>query len=256
MLKHIEFFRKLSQNFNFLDSLILVAKIKFKSEKIFLPGLNRTIYLRKKTKDRETFREIFNSNIYDLNLPIDPKFIVDAGSNTGFAGLFFKMKYPQSKIVCLEIENENVKMIRKNLIGLNDVTIIEKGLFNRKSFFNVEDPFNATNSFVLKEVGPGEKYVIESITIDEILADFNTATIDILKIDIEGAEKDLFEKNYESWLPKVKIIMVETHDRMIPKCSYAVMKAMNEFEFILYTTTEGTLIYYNMALIKMQKHGA
>src|SRR6476620_6692815 len=211
MLKHLEFFRKLRKNFSFLDALILVVRIKLKATKISLPGLGRTIYLRKKTKDKETFREIFNSSIYDLDLPVDPKFIVDAGSNTGFASLFFKMKYPKAKIICLEIESENVNMIRKNLAGFKDVEIIEKGLFNRKSFFNIEDPFNATNSFVLKEVAPGEKYVIESITIDEIMAESKIHTIDILKIDIEGAEKDLFEKNYESWLPKVKVIMVETH---------------------------------------------
>lgn len=79
----------------------------------------------------------------------------------------------------------------------------------------------------------------------------NWETIDILKIDIEGAEKQLFESNYENWLPKTKIIMVETHDRMIPKCSYTVMKTINDYNFILYTTTEGTLIYYNLDFIKI-----
>ena len=52
------------------------------------------------------------------------------------------------------------------------------------------------------------------------------------KIDIEGAEKKLFESNYENWLPKTKIIMVETHDRFIPKCSYTVMNALNDYNFI------------------------
>ena len=184
-------------------------------------------------------------------MPIVPNFIVDAGSNTGFASLFFKLKYPKAKIVTLEIEAENVKMIGKNLKNFKDIDIIQKGLFNKKAFFRIEDPYQATNSFVIKEVSPNENYDIESITIDEILMSKNIETIDVLKIDIEGAEKDLFEKNYENWLPKVKIIMVETHDRMIPKCSYSVMKSLNEYNFILYTTTEDTLIYYNMSLISL-----
>jgi len=142
-------------------------------------------------------------------------------------------------------------MIRKNLKNFKDIDIIPKGLFNKKAFFRIEDPYQATNSFVIKEVGPNENYDIESITIDEILMSKKIETIDVLKIDIEGAEKDLFEKNYENWLPKVKIIMVETHDRMIPKCSYSVMKSLNEYNFILYTTTEDTLIYYNMSLISL-----
>jgi FkbM family methyltransferase len=251
MIRHLTFFKNLLKNYNYFDAIILVVLIKFSAKKIYLPFLGRTIYFRKKTKDKETFKEIFNQNIYNIKLPIVPKLIIDAGSNTGFAALFFKIKYPEAKIISLEIETENVKMIKKNLKGYKDIEIIQKGLFNKKSFFKIEDPYNATNSFVIKEVIPGENYDIESITIDEILNSTKAETIDILKIDIEGAEKDLFEKDYENWLPKVKIIMVETHDRMIPKCSYSVMKAVNDYNFILYTTTEGTLIYYNMSLISL-----
>ena len=251
MLRHVVFFKNLLKHYNYFDAIILVVLIKFSAKKIYLPFLGRAIYFRKKTKDKETFKEIFNLNIYNIKLPIIPNNIIDAGSNTGFASLFFKLKYPKAKIISLEIENGNINMIGKNLRNFDNIEIIQKGLFNKKAFFKIEDPFHATNSFVIKEVAKGEKYDVESITIDEIMTTSKIETIDILKIDIEGAEKDLFEKNYENWLPKVKIIMVETHDRMIPNCSYAVMKAVNEYNFILYTTTEGTLIYYNMSLINL-----
>lgn len=93
----------------------------------------------------------------------------------------------------------------------------------------------------MKEVNKNEAYDIESITIDQILELKKWDTIDILKIDIEVAEKELFEDNYKSWLPKVKVIYPETHDRMITKCSFTVINAINQFdEFILYTTTEDT----------------
>jgi hypothetical protein len=118
-------------------------------------------------------------------------------------------------------------------------------LYNKKAFFSIHDPYNATNSFQVKEVSTIEEADITSITLDEILDSNNWDTIDILKIDIEGAEKQLFESNYQNWLPKTKVIMVETHDRMIPKCSYTVMNTINEYDFVLYFATEGTLIYYN-----------
>ena len=122
---------------------------------------------------------------------------------------------------------------------------------NKKAYFKIIDPYNATNSFQIVETTNPDEANSTSVTLDEILTKNNWETIDILKIDIEGAEKQLFESNYENWLPKTKIIMVETHDRMIPKCSYTVMKTINEFNFILYTTTEGTLIYYNLDHIKL-----
>lgn len=251
VIRHLSFFKNLRKSVNFLDSFILVLSLKLKRRTISLPVLKRKVHIRRKTKDTETFEEIFNHNIYNLKLPIDPVNIIDAGANVGFASLFFKLKYPKSRIALVEIESENVKMIEKNLKGLNDIKIYHKGLFNKIAFFKVEDPFHASNSFVIKEVSGNEAYDIESTTVDEIMAENNFQTVDILKIDIEGAEKDLFEKDYESWLPKVKIVMVETHDRMVPGCAFAVMNAMHKYNFMLYTTAEGTMFYYNMNLIKL-----
>ena len=44
--------------------------------------------------------------------------------------------------------------------------------------------------------------------------------IDILKLDIEGAELEVFETS-ESWIGKVGMLAVETHDRFRPGCSKA-----------------------------------
>ena len=123
--------------------------------------------------------------------------------------------------------------------------------FYKIAFFKIEDPYHSVNSFVIKEVAKDEPYDVESITIDNIMSENNFKTVDILKIDIEGAEKDLFEKNYEKWLPNIKIIMVETHDRMVPQSAFTVMNTLNKYNFILYTTADGTLFYFNMNHIKM-----
>ena len=251
MLKHLVSLTNLKKNFNTFDSIVLVISRILRLENVYLIGLNRTVYFRKKTKDFETFKEIFNQNIYNIKLPIVPHSIVDAGANIGLASLFFKMKFPESEIIALEIEESNIDMIKKNTKNLSNFSLERKALYNNKSFFKIENPYNATNSFVVKEVNETDDYNVKSITLDEILVQKNWETIDLLKIDIEGAEKKLFESNYENWLPKTKIIMVETHDRFIPKCSYTVMNALNDYNFILYTTTEGTLIYYNMTLVEL-----
>ncbi|MCZ8196450.1 MAG: FkbM family methyltransferase [Flavobacterium sp.] len=251
MLKKLVLFKLLKKHFAFRDSIALFKGIKNNKEEIYLPKLNRKIYLRNNTKDLETFEEIFLTNLYDTTLPIIPKTIVDAGANVGLASLFFHLKYPEASIVALEIESKNSKVIKKNTSGINNFELIEKGLFNKKSFFKIEDPYNASNSFQIREVTEQEEYDVESTTLDEILSQKKWDTIDILKIDIEGAEKDLFSSNYENWLPKTKVIMIETHDRMIPKCSYTVMNTINKYNFILYTTTEGTLVYYNLSLLSI-----
>ncbi len=252
MFNHFKLIKDLKTNFNLYDALVIFKGLYFENEKICIPSKKRTIHLRKDTKDEETFLEVFQQQIYNTPLTFIPKNIIDAGANSGLASLYFKLKFPECSIVTLEIESANTAMIRKNLDGFNDIEIKEKALYFKKAFFKVEDPFNATNSFVIKEVPEGSVFDIESTTIEAIMLEKEWDIIDILKIDIEGSEKELFDNNYINWLPKVKVIYVETHDRMIPKCSYAVMNAINKFdEFILYTTTQGTLIYYNTNLVKL-----
>lgn len=249
MLRHIVTFKTLKRNFSLSDSIKVFRAINKESERINL-SKNKTLYLRKGTKDYETLNEIFIDNIYNLPLHVQPKTIIDAGANIGLASRFFKMKYPNASVVLIEIDQDNLNMIGKNLAPYNDLHIMDKALYNKKAYFKVEDPFNATNSFVVTEVSKEDKYDIEAITIPEILEKHQWNTIDILKIDIEGAEKQLFSSNYDSWLPKVNVIMIETHDRMVPQCSITVMKALDEFGFGLYTTTNGgTLIFYNKTLL-------
>lgn len=251
MLKQLVILQKLRKSFSKLDALILWFGLMFGKHTFKLPQKKVTITLRKDTKDLETFEEIFFSSLYFLHLPIIPKTIVDGGANVGLASLFFSFRYPDAAITAIEIEKFNVEILKKNTSSIANFSVENKALYSTKSFFKIEDPYNATNSFVVKEVDASEPYDIESVTLNEILEKNNWETIDLLKIDIEGAEKDLFEKNYENWLPKTKIIMIETHDRMVPKCSYDVMSTINKYNFILYTTTEGTLIYYNMDLVSI-----
>ena len=52
-----------------------------------------------------------------------------------------------------------------------------------------------------------------------------------MKIDIECAEKELFESNYENWLEKTNLIIIELHDRFRKRCSQSFYNATNHFKF-------------------------
>lgn len=249
MLRKLMVLKLLKNHFKLFDAFQLLTTLLKQKSSVHLKQLKITLYFRKESKDYETFEEIFLKNIYDTALPFSPQTIVDAGANVGFASIFFKLKYPKAHILAIEIEKHNIEMIKKNTSQITNFEVVSKALFNKKAYFKIENPFNATNSFQINETEDLSSYDIESITIDEIFAQKNWKTIDILKIDIEGAEKQLFEDNYQTWLPKIKVIMIETHDRMLANCSLVVIKALSDFNFILYTTTEGTLIFYNKNLI-------
>lgn len=254
MLKLINKYLILRKNFKKLDVICILYGLYKIKNKIFLPKLNHNIFIRNSTKDLETFNEIFIHEVYKIENHIIPNTIIDAGANTGFASLYFKLNFPKSEIVTIEIEKNNVLTMKENLRKFEKVYILENALSNKIEFYKIKDNFNATNSFSIL-LGKENDYDVKSITIDEIVKTYNWETIDYLKIDIEGAEKELFSSNYENWLPKCKVILIETHDRMVKGTSKKVFDAIDNFNFILYTTKENVLVFYNLDYIKLNISG-
>ena len=73
--------------------------------------------------------------------------------------------------------------------------------------------------------------------------------IDILKIDIETSEKQLFSENYSEWLPKVKVIIIELHDRMDAGCAKSFFTAINNcYTNYTYSTLGENVIITNLDL--------
>ena len=54
--------------------------------------------------------------------------------------------------------------------------------------------------------------------------------VDLLKVDVEGAELELFSHDPQAWLPRVGMVIVETHDRFRPGSEAAVRSALSAFE--------------------------
>ena len=70
---------------------------------------------------------------------------------------------------------------------------------------------------------------VVAITLDKIIKDYNLEKIDILKIDIEGAEREVFS-NTSSWIEKVDSIIIELHERMKTGCNRSFYCGSNGFD--------------------------
>jgi len=74
----------------------------------------------------------------------------------------------------------------------------------------------------------------------------------ILKIDIEGAEKELFKANYKKWIDKVDVLIIELHDRFKPGCSATFYPVIESYDFVQYASG-ANLVYIRKALLKDSK---
>ena len=74
---------------------------------------------------------------------------------------------------------------------------------------------------------------IDAITIPQLLERLPDGRVNILKMDIEGAEDAIFQDDPAKWMPKVDFIIVETHG---PKITHNVLEALksNGWSWFLY----------------------
>jgi FkbM family methyltransferase len=191
------------------------------------------VYLRKKTSDISTFFQIFYYKGYNINFNFEPKVIFDCGANVGLASVYFKNRYPNARIIAVEPESSNFEMLLKNTEKYKDIECIKAGIWNKTTNLRIIDSGQGNWGFVTEETDKEGPDTVKAISIDELMKKYNVDHIDILKIDIESSEKELFEKNFENWLPKSKVVLVELHDQMKEGCTRSFFKAMVNYKFTM-----------------------
>lgn len=241
---------KLSKMAGFVDkygvrkglALYLGFKLK-KYTEISIPGISKPFFLRKDSSDIAIFDQVFLNGDYQFELSFIPNIIVDAGANIGLFTIAMKAKYPNATMVCIEPDKENFEMLQKNLSGYNNVELINAGLWSSNTNLTVVDKYDMGHSALIVQEDKANGST-PAVTIAHIMEAMQIDRIDMLKIDIETSEKELFSKDYEHWLPKVRVIIIELHDSMLDGCSKTFFEAVNK-TFINYTYTicgENTII--------------
>jgi len=206
--------------FTLLSSICGVKEIS-----VLMPNLRHPVVLRPRTTDRFVFEEIFLDCDYDLSVDISPRFIVDAGANVGFASIFFANLYPGSTIIALEPEPENFRLLVQNTRWYPEIIPVQAALWGRTAILAVS---RDTESWAhrVSEPNLNGHTTVPGLTIADLLRNYDRASIDILKMDIEGAEIEVFNAEAHHWLKNTKVLIVELHDRSRAGCSAALDNAI------------------------------
>jgi FkbM family methyltransferase len=133
--------------------------------------------------------------------------IVDLGANIGCTMVHYASLYAGARIVGVELDVENVRLARINTEAIADQSML---------FHAAIGPKDGVVRYSGQEewgyrVDPHGDRTVEELSMASLLAKAGLTTIDFLKIDIEGAERDLFEGDL-SWLPAVRSLAVEVHN--------------------------------------------
>ena len=182
------------------------------------------VRVRRGTSDLSILDEVVILGGYDFTLPADPQVIIDAGANIGLATLWFKKRYPNARIIAVEPDAGNFDLLRRNVAHLPDVEVLQAALAPMDGMVGWATEGLRHSGFHIRERQPGENGV-EAISMGSLMKRFELARVSLLKLDIEGGEKELFEAEDLSWMDRVDTLAVELHDRIRPGCGHAFFSA-------------------------------
>ena len=213
----------------------MTINLPFDFKIVDIPGIPTKFFFRPIFADVVVIRSIFGDEEYQLP-PIknfQPKLILDCGGNIGCAAVYFANKYPTAQIYSIEPEKNNFRLLQYNTFLYKNVHPINSALWDKSAFVGVEkkDELNEL-AFTAFETTPENPEALRTITVAKLLAASGFDEIDLLKIDIEGSEKEVFAApDVDEWLSKVKVLVIELHDRMKLGCSYEFFKAVSKYKW-------------------------
>jgi FkbM family methyltransferase len=202
-------------------------------------GTDIRLLVRLGTSDISVFNGIYCWREYDWDFRSPPRVIVDAGAYTGLSSVFFAMRYPESQIIAIEPSDSNFEVLVRNSERFKNIKPVHAALWAQSGWLTLADPGRGAWGLQVREkrdmihdsnerIGDNASQLVRAITLSDVIRDYKIHRIDLLKLDIEGSEKEVFS-DCDSWIEQVDSILMELHDRFKTGCSRSFFKAIDEF---------------------------
>lgn len=209
--------------------------------KLFANYIKYPIYSRYGTSDSSVFHQIFVHEEYSKLGNIDHvNWIIDCGANVGYSSVYLLNKYPQATVIAIEPDPGNFELCSMNLAPYGKrAYVINSAIWSSTVDLVIDRPLKDNGEWAIqvRPCQPGEIPALNAIGIKSLFEDFNIDQVDILKVDIETAELEVFAHNYQEWLNKVKYIAIELHGK---ECENVFFQALSSLKYNSWSAGELT----------------
>jgi FkbM family methyltransferase len=207
-----------------------------------------TLSLREVGSDILTFDEVIRQQVYKNILSRLKRCdtVIDLGANIGLATLYFAAHYPSCRLFAVEPNPHSYQILTANLRKLVDTgrcRTVQAAVWGGEKVL-VADCSQASehySAFKMKasNAEDGSQGTAMGLPIQKIIEQSGFKRIDLLKVDIEGAEVELF-KSELSWLHEVTSIAIEFHGDSRSECRFD--EIMRDYHFDIHDQDPHTVV--------------
>lgn len=207
------------------------------------------VLLRENAFDFITLEEVVFEQVYKsipTHLPACER-IIDLGANIGLASLYFAACYPSCEIAAVEPVDQNYAMLVANLsrlIKAGRCQPIRAAVWGEDKALVIETPeiaqrYNAYSVRQVEASGRRNTADVEGLSMSKIMERAGFRDVDLVKVDIEGAELELFRGDLD-WLNHTRAVAIEFHDNSRAASNFD--QIMHDYSFEIQTENGHTVL--------------
>jgi FkbM family methyltransferase len=152
-------------------------------------------------------REYWDSTLFPIGR------LLDLGSNIGLAALWFSLFSPNMELACVEADPRNISLLTENLSRNNlqaRIFACAVGAVEGEAELGINDHMAVSSLISTGLHGHKESVRVNVRTVESILDELGWESVDVVKMDIEGAELEIF-RSCASWIERVERFVLEIH---------------------------------------------
>lgn len=186
-----------------------------------LPGFRAPFYFRTGTSDAKFLRVLVTRELpaeYELPVGLCPRTILDVGANIGAVTAALARRYRRARIYAFEPLPANYELLARNMAQFPNVAALPYGLAaetRRATYCLSDNPLNfGGGGFYGGEADDAHSVAdLPLVAVPEALARLHINSVDLIKIDTEGAEYDILTSLPPAILCGVQVIVGELHGK-------------------------------------------
>jgi FkbM family methyltransferase len=170
--------------------------------------------------------------------------IMDCGANIGDETARFLCHHPAATILAIEAAPSNFALLEGNFGSVPRVRLVQGGVWPSDGYLKVVAPADGNpESFRVRETD-AEHAEVTAYSIPTLMGLMGWEEIDVLKLDVEGAEYELFTRNCDAWVRRVNVFVFEVPDADHPGTTQEIYRSLGDLPFTTFVCGE------NLVLVK------
>ena len=195
------------------------------------------------SSDMKVFWQIFNFEEYStLRGMVNVFLILDLGANVGYSSAYFLSCFPDARSIAVEPDEQNVAICRMNLEPYDGRALVLTGaVWSQAGLLSLSKVTSGDGLECARMVAQPQEGSLGNVrawNVGDLIDISGCTAVDLLKVDIEGAELEVFGASARAWLHRVRNICIELHG---PDCERTFFKAVAGFNYELERSGELTI---------------